>query len=110
MAIYVDNVQFAPLVRERAARHGHRWCHLWCDPGDEIALHRLAEGLGLRLDWYQHHRVQDHYDLTPLKRDEALRLGAQPMNLRTWLARRARSAMSANTTDQARGSRVKENA
>ena len=86
--IYVDELQYAPVVRGRAAKHGHRWCHLWCDSGDEEDLHAIAKKLGLKLEWYQQHRVQDHYDLTPGKRIKAVLLGACQITAREWLVRR----------------------
>lgn len=50
-------------------------CHLTSDCSDE-ELHAFAELLGLKREWFQPHRVMNHYDLTPRKRAKALRLGA----------------------------------
>lgn len=48
-------------------------CHLTADTLDE--LHAFAKGIGLRREWFQDTRVP-HYDLTPSKRERALRAGA----------------------------------
>ena len=88
MPIYVDEFFDWPgPVSPRAAKYGHRWSHLWCDPGAEAELHVLAGRIGLKRSWYQLHRLFDHYDITPSKRTLALAAGAIPVNLRTWLSR-----------------------
>jgi hypothetical protein len=94
--IRVDEL-FVMEARERqafitGARHGHKWCHLWCDEGDEDALHAMAGRLGLKRSWFQNKPGFPHYDLVPPRREHALRLGAVNTSLREWLsARRARS-------------------
>jgi len=66
MAILVDRA----IWRWR----GRRWAHLVSDVSHE-ELHVFAAGLGLRRAWFQ----GDHYDVPAEVRDEAIRLGAQPV-------------------------------
>ena len=71
-----------PLWRWR----GRRWSHLASDAGyDE--LHRFAARLGLRREWFQ----GDHYDLPEHLWDDAVALGATPIDSRE-LVRRLRAA------------------
>jgi hypothetical protein len=57
---------------------------MWTD-GDEEELHLFAEKVfdartpsrkRLVRRWFQHHATLPHYDLTAMKREKALRLGA----------------------------------
>lgn len=72
-------------------RHRHRWCHLWCDPGEEAQLHALARRIGLQRAWFQNKRGFPHYDLTPSRRQRALAAGATETNLRDWLKQHPRT-------------------
>lgn len=61
---------------------GRRWCHLASDTGyDE--LHDFAARLGLRRAWFQ----GDHYDLPEQLWDEAVALGATPVDSRELVGR-----------------------
>jgi len=53
-------------------------------------LHRMAQRLGLRRSYFQEHATLWHYDLTPRKRDEAIKLGAIPIT-RKQMAERLRA-------------------
>jgi hypothetical protein len=55
--------------------NGKESCHLSTD-GDEEGLHAFAKRLGMRRSWYQEHLIMYHYDLTPRRRELALKLGA----------------------------------
>lgn len=78
MTIYVDDIQKYP---------SGPWCHMWCD-GDIDELHRMADAIGLKRDWFQQKDARfPHYDLRPTKREAALRAGAQYMPLRQWIAK-----------------------
>jgi hypothetical protein len=85
--VYVDELrtyeesQFHGPMRGQALRHGRSWCHMTADNLDE--LHRMAERIGLKREWFQPHpRVQfAHYDLTPGKRAQAIRWGAMQVSL-----------------------------
>lgn len=105
MTIYVDGLVAHPppkdaQTRRAGAPHGHRWCHLLCDPGEEEQLHAMARNIGLKREWFQEpKRLADlpHYDLTPPRRTVAVVLGAveldrygaveNPLSLRAFFAR-----------------------
>lgn len=71
MAVYVD-----ALVRWPGARapFDKGSCHLTADTLEE--LHAFALRIGMRRSWFQDHRAAPHYDLTPGRREVAVRLGA----------------------------------
>lgn len=74
MTVYVDRVRdWSYVARLKGLRHTH-WCHLLADSREE--LHAFAGQLGLRRSWFQDHPIRWHYDLTPNKRVQAVRLGA----------------------------------
>ena len=84
MAVYVDELIAWPQPpkpgAERFFGNGKESCHLLTD-GSLDELHRFAEQLGLRRDWFQ--REIDprlgHYDLTPALRALAVQMGAVEM-------------------------------
>lgn len=86
--IYVDALQDYPLTAlAQHARHcGRRWSHLWTEPGNEEELHAFAAALGLKREWFQDKPGFPHYDVTPKKRDLALRAGVAECDLTEWLA------------------------
>ena len=65
---------------------GHRWAHLVSDASFE-ELHAFAAQLGIPLRAFQ----GDHYDIPAHVRDEAIALGAVPVDSRE-LVRRIRAA------------------
>lgn len=65
---------------------GRRWSHLTSDR-DFDELHAFAERLGLRRAWFQ----GDHYDIPEECWDDAVALGATPIDSRE-LVRRLRAA------------------
>lgn len=67
MAVYVDN----PIFPFR----GKMYCHMATDRDIE-ELHRFANRLGMKFSWFQNHPQHPHYDLSPNKRELAIRLGA----------------------------------
>lgn len=81
MSAYVDELKTYPNVKvsryaDRYSGGGKRWCHLTADTSEE--LHAFAARLGLKRAYCQHEdRPTEHYDLTPAKRAQAVRLGAQ---------------------------------
>jgi hypothetical protein len=87
MAVYVDPLftwpitATKPAARALARRTGGRWCHLTADTLDE--LHAFAGRLGLKRAWFQNHPRHPHYDLTPGKRAQAVRMGAVEYDTRT---------------------------
>jgi hypothetical protein len=84
--IYVDDLTAYPLemVQEGARRWGVVWCHMWCDPGNEDHLHRIANRIGMKRNWFQNKPGFPHYDLLPGKRLLALKLGVIPKSLYEW--------------------------
>jgi len=74
MPVYVDSLFNAVSENAQAKQHGTQWCHLICD-GDLEELHRFAQHIGLKREWFQRSRVP-HYDLTPRKRAQAIAAGA----------------------------------
>ena len=92
MTVYVDEVKDYTVISEaRGLRHTH-WCHLTADTEQE--LHVFADALGLRRSWYQRKSPTDyrwHYDVTPSKRAQTVRLGAIEVDrqfMRQLMARR----------------------
>jgi hypothetical protein len=73
-------------ARTAGERWGHLWCHLWSD--DPEALHRMAEAVGMRREWFQDRIGFPHYDLSPTGRARALELGALERSLKDWLRAR----------------------
>ncbi len=71
--VYVD-----PLLQAtpRSATEG---CRLIADSDDE--LHDIARRLGLRREWFHCKSAIPHYELSPNKRKEAVRVGAVELSL-----------------------------
>ncbi len=87
MSIYVDKITRYSLtsIGPAARRVGQHWCHLWCDAGEDEALHLFAACIGMRRAWYQQEGKRwPHYDLTPRRRAAAIAAGAIEMNWRDW--------------------------
>ena len=84
MSVYVDTLihhdpsRMDAATRRAGAPHGHRWCHLFCDPGEEEKLHGLAAAIGMKRAWFQAppKASHPHYDLPPPRRAAALKTGA----------------------------------
>ena len=70
--IYVDQ----PLHFFR----GKMYCHLFADTKEE--LHTFAAKLGLKRHWFQNDKRLPHYDISPLKRAKAVKLGAKEVDRR----------------------------
>lgn len=62
---------YADRARAVGAQHGHLWCHMASTTSDD-QLHAFAEQLGLSRRSFD----RDHYDLTPIRRAQAIELGA----------------------------------
>lgn len=82
--IYVDKLLHWPGAKPPFHRGS---CHLTSDACD-AELHAFAALLGLKREWFQPHRVANHYDLTPRKRARALALGAEEMSMMEQIRRR----------------------
>lgn len=85
MTVYVDEFRRWP-TGIRCFKNGS--CHLTADSDDE--LHAFAAKLGLRREWFQPHPLLNHYDLTPARREHAVRLGAVEVTTRERLRMRRR--------------------
>lgn len=77
MAVYVDQItDYGGRLGGHVGRVSQQWCHLYADSLTE--LHDFAARIGMQRAWFQegptHFRC--HYDLTPARRAEAVRLGA----------------------------------
>jgi len=85
MAVYVDDSSIPATVINGRVQHMSQWSHLFADTQDE--LHEFAARLGLKRSYFQPGRPRGdgspsphwHYDVTAGKRQQALRLGAQPV-------------------------------
>jgi hypothetical protein len=110
MTVYVDNANIPATVREGGKSYRSSWSHLTADTVEE--LHAFAERLKLRREWFQGRckRIPEpygqpchhwHYDVTAAKRTEAIRLGAQPIDIRQLgeIVRARRAAAAAGLQD-----------
>ncbi len=73
MTVYIDDMYVYPMGKF----YQMKMSHMIADTDEE--LHAMAEKIGLKRRWFQ----GDHYDVTKGKRQEAIRLGAVPIALRT---------------------------
>jgi len=80
--IYVDAIQHYPHCRLPYKD----WCHMATD-GPLCELHAMAARLGLRRTWFQNKPTHPHYDLTPAKRAQAIKYGAQAVSAHELLRR-----------------------
>lgn len=88
MTVYVDNYRCPATVGSIRGR----WSHLTASTPEE--LHEFAQHLGLRPEWFQarckHAKcpamdgvcVHFHFDLVEAKRTDAIRLGAEVIDIR----------------------------
>jgi hypothetical protein len=88
MTVYVDDAHIQATVPNGRAGHVAQWSHLFADTQEE--LHAFAAQLDLRRSYFQPGRPRGdgsaspywHYDVTAGKRQQAIRLGAQPVTPR----------------------------
>lgn len=90
--VYVDPIteHTQSSVKPAARKYGTSWCHLYADTLEE--LHAFAKRLYLARSWFQDHPLLPHYDLTPSKREIAVRYGAKEQT-REECSVRVRAAM-----------------
>lgn len=74
MAVLVDNAHWP--------NHGRWWCHLVSDASLE-ELHAFARQLGIPERGFD----RDHYDLPESMREQAIALGAEPVDSRALVLR-----------------------
>lgn len=79
-AVFVDPLQNCVVTE---AWKYPKSCHLFCNPGDEVHLHRFARKIGLKRQWYQDAPKCKipHYDLNDNKRAKAVAGGATEVKL-----------------------------
>jgi hypothetical protein len=73
MAVYVDDMQMSA----RVGRISGEWSHLMADTLDELV--EFAGRIGMRRAWLQRKPSGVHFDVTEPRRQQALRLGAVPI-------------------------------
>ncbi len=104
MSCYVDTVRSYPGAGLRFTE----FCHLLADERGE--LHDLAERIGMPRRFFQDHPWRWHYDLPEHLRVEAVRLGANEVDLsyvgRMLRDRRLSVTAGAPTADAANGTHV----
>lgn len=96
MAIYVDNLEdWGWIIRGRRVKS----CHMFTDELDLTNLHKMAEAIGMRREWFQDKLTAPHYDLVLTRRNAALLRGAIEVGRREaagiWKARRELMAKEA---------------
>lgn len=72
MTVYVDDMYLRPMGQYKQMKMSH----MIADTEEE--LHHMAKKIGLKRKWFQ----GDHYDVSLLKREKALRNGAISITLR----------------------------
>ena len=80
-------------------------CHMATD--DPLSeLHQMAASLGLRRAWFQNTPTHPHDDLTPGKRAQAIRRGAQAVStldlMRRWYQQTLGQGVPSQTKEEAR--------
>jgi hypothetical protein len=80
VTVYVDELRDWSGGREVARFFAGGSCHLTTD-GDVAELHAFAQKIGLRRAWFQGDSIP-HYDLSPLRRAQAISNGAVVMPAR----------------------------
>lgn len=76
MTVYVDDAAIGTV-----GKLTHKWSHLTADTSTELDWFALS--IGLRLSWIQDAGTpSEHFDITPAKRDTALKKGAIPITAR----------------------------
>jgi len=76
VTIYVDTLCRRELGRTKW------WCHLFTT-GSIDDLHKFAEMIGLKRNWFQSLASLPHYDVSRSKRAQAVRCGANQVDRRT---------------------------
>lgn len=90
MSVYVDRLASWGLrLRGRVVNS----CHMIADTLEE--LHEMADAVGMKREWYQPSSFP-HYDLTPRRREIAVRKGAIELNNRVDFIRKLREIRNEN--------------
>lgn len=89
MAVYVDDMYKYPMGKFRRMKMSH----MIADTDDE--LHSMADKIGVARKWFQ----GDHYDIAMIKRELAIKLGAQSITWRE-LGRKAAETRKARAVER----------
>lgn len=73
--VYVDEVKHYPKCKWRYKY----WSHMWADTVEE--LHEMAIKIGHKREWFQNDKRLPHYDVTPSRRNLAIKHGAVEKSL-----------------------------
>ncbi|WP_425952938.1 DUF4031 domain-containing protein [Ralstonia pseudosolanacearum] len=76
MAVYVDDAAIESKGKKRF--------HMSADTLQE--LHQFAESIGIKRCWYHRGARHPHYDITTEQREDAIKAGAQPVQVRQLVA------------------------
>ena len=83
MSVYVDPL--TSCIRNKNWKYDYA-CHMFADTLPE--LHSMAGKIGLKIEWFQSGGRLQHYDLTGMKREMAIKNGAVELTRRqaveTW--------------------------
>jgi hypothetical protein len=90
MTVYVDPLMdHGWVIRGRDVKS----CHMFTNELDLEDLHRIAAMIGCKRTWFQGDKAIPHYDLTLIRRQEAIACGAIAVTRREaveiWRRRRA---------------------
>ena len=84
--VYVDTLRHHGQTNCPLIFRGRKSCHMYADSLEE--LHAFAAKIGMKLRWFQKHRIVDHYDLNESRRKRAVFEGAIEQNrdqtIATW--------------------------
>ncbi len=81
MTLYVDNANL-PYGRMLM-------CHMVTDSKDLNELHKMAERIGLKREWFQNHSIP-HYDISLSKKGLAISYGAKEVSSKELIRRATR--------------------
>ena len=84
--ILVDEPRYWPEAAMRDSLPSKWWCHMVTDADSFDELHAMADRIGMKREWFQ----GDHYDLTPKRREVAIREGAIAVTAKELVVRRLR--------------------
>ncbi len=89
MAVFVDALRRYPTeaIDPPARKYGDQWCHMGADTEDELL--RAAARLKIPIRHIQDHhaRFKPHFDLTPSRRAQAVKNGAEELGARAYIKR-----------------------
>ena len=95
--IYVDELkENGWILRGRKTLN----CHMFTDRNLE-ELHRFANRIGMKREWFQDRKNFPHYDLTPKRRRIAVEHGAIEITTKEWMKKERTKIVSDAMTEVA---------